>query len=128
MTFCFGFGKFVDSFEEEMAKNTGAEHAIVCVNGVNALHIALQLSGVTANDDGITQSLTFIATANAGVTPNAIILKDKTERDSFLTESNDRPIWKLMSHLPMFKDCPKGDLSNAEWLEERVVNIPSSVK
>lgn len=338
-TFVSSVGKFVDSFEEKTAQYTGAKYAIVCVNGTNALHIALQLSGVTADDEVITQPLTFIATANsivyAGATPvfvdvdkdtmglspkallsflensaevrnkqcfnkktgrrikacmpmhtfghacrieeiidicnvyhielvedaaeamgsfykgkhlgtfgkigaisfngnkimttggggiiltndeemakkakhlttqaklphkwefvhdeigynyrmpnlnaavglaqleqlnsflenkrktaeaykqffvkmnipffveraeekcnywlNAIILKDKTERDSFLIESNEnkvmtRPIWKLMNHLPMFKNCPKGDLSNAEWLEERVVNIPSSVK
>lgn len=63
---------------------------------------------------------------------NAIVLKNREERDSFLTESNDngvmtRPIWQLMNRLPMFKDCQRGDLSNAEWFEERVVNIPSGV-
>ena len=64
---------------------------------------------------------------------NAIILKDKSERDSFLTEMNAkavmcRPIWQLMNRLPMFVNCERGDLSNAEWLEARVVNIPSGVK
>ena len=64
---------------------------------------------------------------------NAIILKNKEERDAFLTESNakavmTRPIWQLMNRLPMFKDSPKTDLSNAEWLEARVVNIPSGVR
>ena len=64
---------------------------------------------------------------------NAILLKDKEERDAFLTETNtkgvmSRPIWQLMNRLPMFKDCPKTDLSNAEWLEARVVNIPSGVR
>ena len=64
---------------------------------------------------------------------NAIVLKDEKERDAFLTESNakgvmTRPIWQLMNRLPMFKDCPKADLSNAEWLEARVVNIPSGVR
>lgn len=64
---------------------------------------------------------------------NAIILKDKKERDAFLEESNKsgvmtRPIWQLMNKLPMFKDTIKGDLTNSEWLEERVVNIPSSVR
>lgn len=63
---------------------------------------------------------------------NAIVLKDKGERDLFLKITNEsgvmtRPIWALMNHLDMFKTCMKGDLSNAEWLEERVVNIPSSV-
>jgi perosamine synthetase len=64
---------------------------------------------------------------------NAVILKDKSERDNFLEELNSkgvmtRPIWVLMNHLEMFKDCPKSDLSNSEWLEDRVVNIPSSVR
>ena len=38
-----------------------------------------------------------------------------------------RPIWVLMNKLPMFEEAQCGDLTNAEWLEERVVNIPSSV-
>ena len=63
---------------------------------------------------------------------NAIILKDRKERDAFLKYSNEngvmtRPIWQLMNKLEMFKDCPQGDLTNSEWLEDRVVNIPSSV-
>ncbi|MGB0868631.1 MAG: LegC family aminotransferase [Flavobacteriales bacterium] len=63
---------------------------------------------------------------------NAVLLKNKEERDLFLKETNEsgvmtRPIWALMNHLEMFKDCEKGNLTNAEWLEERVVNIPSSV-
>ncbi len=64
---------------------------------------------------------------------NAIILENREQRDAFLKESNEsgvmtRPIWKLMNKLPMFDNCPKGDLSNAEWLEDRVINIPSSVR
>ena len=63
---------------------------------------------------------------------NAIILQDKEERDLFLHETNSkgvttRPIWTLMNKLPMFKDAQCGNLTNAEWLEERVVNTPSSV-
>jgi len=64
---------------------------------------------------------------------NAIILKDKEQRDLFLKETNDagvmtRPIWALMNHLEMFKTAQCSDLSNALWLEERVVNIPSGVR
>ena len=64
---------------------------------------------------------------------NAIILKDKDERDLFLKETNDnevmtRPIWALMNKLDMFKECQCASLSNALWLEERVVNIPSGVR
>ena len=63
---------------------------------------------------------------------NAVILKDKEQRDLFLDETNSqgvmtRPIWKLMSKLSMFKNAQHGDLSNSDWLEQRVVNIPSSV-
>jgi perosamine synthetase len=63
---------------------------------------------------------------------NAIIFDSITRRDLFLKESNDqgvmtRPFWKLMNHLPMFENCQKGSLENSEWLEDRVVAIPSSV-
>lgn len=64
-TFVSSVGKFVDLFEENIAKYTGAEHAIACVNGTAALHIALILSNVKQNDEVITQPLTFIATPNA---------------------------------------------------------------
>jgi len=63
---------------------------------------------------------------------NSIILKNKQQRDKFLDETNSngvmtRPIWTLMNKLPMFEHAQCGDLSNSEWLEDRVVNIPSSV-
>lgn len=64
-TFVSSIGKFVDRFEEDMAVYTGAKKAVACVNGTNALHMALLLSGVKQNDEVITQPLTFIATANA---------------------------------------------------------------
>ena len=38
-----------------------------------------------------------------------------------------RPIWKLMNHLSIYGSAQTGNLENAMWLEERVVNIPSSV-
>jgi len=63
---------------------------------------------------------------------NAVLLKDRRERDRFLEFTNQngimtRPIWELMNRLPMFKNCQTEDLSNSEWLTDRVVNIPSSV-
>ena len=50
-TFVSSVGKFVDRFEEDLARYTGAKKAIVCVNGTNALHIALLLAGVQRNDE-----------------------------------------------------------------------------
>lgn len=64
-TFVSSVGKFVDRFEEMVADYTGAARAVVCVNGTNALHMALLLAGVKQYDEVITQPLTFIATANA---------------------------------------------------------------
>lgn len=64
-TFVSSVGKFVDAFEEKMAAYTGAKKAVVCVNGTNALHLALMMSGVKPGSEVITQALTFIATANA---------------------------------------------------------------
>jgi perosamine synthetase len=64
-TFVSSVGKFVDEFEIKMAEYTGAKKAVVCVNGTNALHLALMMVGVERDTEVITQPLTFIATANA---------------------------------------------------------------
>ncbi len=64
-TFVSSVGKFVDLFEEKMAEYTGSTKAVSCVNGTNALHLALQLVGVERDTEVITQPLTFVATANA---------------------------------------------------------------
>jgi len=63
---------------------------------------------------------------------NAVICEGHEQRDALLKATNDRgvmsrPIWALMNHLPIYAHCRKGELSNAEWLEARVVNLPSSV-
>ena len=64
-TFVSSIGKFVDEFEEKIAKYTGARYAVATSNGTSALHIALLLANVTRNDEVITQPLTFVATCNA---------------------------------------------------------------
>ncbi|MEA3513801.1 MAG: ORF6N domain-containing protein [Campylobacterota bacterium] len=62
----------------------------------------------------------------------AIVVKDLDNRDKFLEFTNKngvmtRPIWKLMNELGMFKDAQCSSLDNAKYLEERVINISSSV-
>ncbi|MBN2638870.1 MAG: LegC family aminotransferase [Bacteroidales bacterium] len=64
-SFVSSVGKFVDLFEEKMAEYTGAKKAVVCVNGTNALYLALKMVGVDKDTEVLTQPLTFIATANA---------------------------------------------------------------
>mgnify|MGYP001436454147 CR=1 FL=1 len=63
---------------------------------------------------------------------NAIVLGSEADRDDFLAYTNardvmTRPIWRLMSRLQMFKHCQHDGLENSQWLEARVVNLPSSV-
>lgn len=64
---------------------------------------------------------------------SAVLLKDKQQRDLFLETTNNngvmtRPVWQLMNKLEMFKECQVENIENSEWLVDRVVNIPSSVR
>ncbi|BBI64338.1 hypothetical protein HSBAA_56440 [Vreelandella sulfidaeris] len=61
-----------------------------------------------------------------------MICEDQKHRDELLRVTNEqsvmtRPIWQLMNSLPMYAHAPAGELSNSRWLEERVVNLPSSL-
>ncbi|MDD3505502.1 MAG: LegC family aminotransferase [Sulfurimonas sp.] len=63
----------------------------------------------------------------------AVLLDNKKQRDEFLEFTNTngvmtRPIWRLMNELDMFKGCQSTVLENAKYLEQRVVNIPSSAR
>lgn len=88
------------------------------------------------NDFFTTNNIRFVKEpmgAKSNYWLNAVLLKNLEERDEFLEYTNThgvmtRPIWRLMNKLEMFKACQCGDLGNALWLEERIVNIPSSVK
>ncbi len=64
---------------------------------------------------------------------NVVQLKDIFERDKFLEATNNngimtRPVWRLMNKLIMYKVCQIGNLDNANWLEDRVVSIPSTYR
>lgn len=60
-------------------------------------------------------------------------LENLEERNAFIKATNEaktmtRPIWQLMYRLPMYQHCFKDGQKNAEYLEKRIVNIPSSVR
>ncbi|MHB0768704.1 LegC family aminotransferase [Bradyrhizobium sp. 5.13L] len=64
---------------------------------------------------------------------NAILLNEANagQRDNVLAALNEagfgaRPAWTLMHRLPMFAQNPRGDLSAAESIERRLINLPSS--
>jgi dTDP-4-amino-4,6-dideoxygalactose transaminase len=61
-----------------------------------------------------------------------IELDSKKERDNFLKETNEnkvmtRPIWQLIFKSPLYSNFQKDAQANALYLEDRIVNIPSSV-
>ncbi len=63
---------------------------------------------------------------------NAMLLQDCETRDSFLCRTNEqgimtRPMWTPMHTLPMYQNCQRSSLDNAELIENTLVNIPSSV-
>lgn len=63
---------------------------------------------------------------------NAILVGSKEERDVVLRDTNaqgvmTRPAWRLMCDLPMFEGFGHDGLAESRWLEERLVNVPSSV-
>lgn len=66
-------GPHVDAFQSEFAKAVGTPHALALSSGTAALHLALQLLGVTQEDEVLVSTLTFAASVNPirylGATP-----------------------------------------------------------
>lgn len=63
---------------------------------------------------------------------NILLAKNLKERNSLLKFMNDkgikiRPAWKLINELDMYKHCETSTLQNSKWLENRIINLPSSV-
>ncbi len=58
-------GKYVAEFEQQLSMLTGIKHTVATVNGTTALHLALRVLDIKANDEVLVPSLTFVATANA---------------------------------------------------------------
>lgn len=83
-----------------------------------------------------TQRIPFIkepAGARSNYWLNAILLKDRKERDEFLAFTAERkifarPSWRQMNLLPMFSDCQTGSLTVTNEICDRLVNIPSSYR
>ncbi|MCW6555830.1 LegC family aminotransferase [Yersinia ruckeri] len=62
---------------------------------------------------------------------NAVICEEAEAREELLSHMNSakvmaRPIWKLMHRLPMFSGAMRDDLRHSEYIESRLVNLPSS--
>ncbi|MGB3868022.1 MAG: LegC family aminotransferase [Flavobacteriales bacterium] len=64
---------------------------------------------------------------------NALLLKDRTERDSFLQACSKvgiqaRPVWELATDQPMYLNSIQDDLSVSRYMQDRLVNLPSSAR
>lgn len=66
-------GQNILDFENEICRRTGSQHAVALNSGTAAIHLALQVLGVTSGDEVICPAFTFVATANPilyqGATP-----------------------------------------------------------
>jgi len=97
----------------------------------NKRHLATQYQSFFAQQ-GI-EFKTELPNTKANYWLMCLQLENRVERDLFLKQSNEngvmtRPIWQLMYRLPMYKDCPRDEQVNAQYLEDRIVNIPSSYR
>lgn len=62
---------------------------------------------------------------------NAVLCPDAGSRDELLKRTNEngvmtRPIWQLMTRLPMYADAFRGPLNNSLAIEQCLVNLPST--
>jgi perosamine synthetase len=91
-TFVSSVGIYVDRVESFLADYTNTKIGVAVVNGTAAIQVALRLVGVRPGDEVITQSLTFVATANAivynGAKPVFVDVDVDTMGMSPLTLSN----------------------------------------
>ncbi len=128
-------------FHDEMGYNfrmPNLNAALACAQ-LESLNVFLEDKRILANkyaeffkDSGI-KFRQEIAETKANYWLMCVELNNKAERDEFLKNTNDlgvmtRPIWNLMYRLPMYAHCQRDAQTNAEFLEERIVNIPSSAR
>ena len=84
-------GRFINEFEEKIAKYVGVEKAVSVQSGTAGLHLALNVLGVSYGDEVIVPTLTFIAAVN--------------------------PV-RYMGAEPIFMDCDKSLNMDMDKLEE----------
>ncbi len=92
--------------------------------------LAERYASAFANVDGV-RFVTELEDATSNYWLNALMLDDASDREAVLEATNDaglmtRPVWRLISSLPIYNHCPSMDLSTALRIEGRLINIPSS--
>ena len=97
---------------------------------ISKQNVANKYEAFCANQSGV-EFIKPIEGAISNNWLNAIAMKDRADRDDLLAYLNTnniqcRPIWTLLNKLPMYSDDVSDDLTNSQWLEDRIVNLPSS--
>ena len=95
-------------------------------------HLAEAYRGAFAGTQGL-EFVTEIPGCTSNYWLNAVRLSAASfpQRDALLAGAMEagyqcRPVWRLMSRLPMYEQCPRADLSVAQRLEQSLINLPSS--
>lgn len=116
-TFVSSVGKFVDRFEEMIQDYIGTAKAVACVNGTNALHLALLLSGVKQGEEVLTQSLTFIATCNAIAYSGAEPVFIDVDRDTLGLSPKALRTWLEENTVMQTPDTEPVEVSSSQTVE-----------
>ncbi len=64
---------------------------------------------------------------------NALVFPSEEDRNQFVETTNrqgiaTRPAWKLMTQLSMYEECFCANLDNAQFINNKIANVPSSVR
>ena len=112
--------------------------ALGCAQLSKLEHFIEQKRELAAQYQSLLESsdLTFFtepANSRANYWLNTVICEDSKHRDAMLEYLNknnvmSRPVWELMTDLPMYKHCESDTLVTSRWYAERIINIPSSVR
>ncbi len=82
-------GPDVTAFEQEFAAATGADHAVGCNSGTDALSLAMRALGIGPGDEVIVPSMTYVATAETVLHVGAtLVLADVDPESVLLTEAS----------------------------------------
>lgn len=105
--FVSSVGEYVDRYERMLEAYTGVKRAVVTVNGTAALHAALHLAGVTAGDEVLVPTFTFVATPNAVAYCGAVSHFIDVEEGTLGVDPE-----KLRTHLSQICTNKNGQCSN----------------
>ena len=105
----------LDRLDQMLAsKRRVFENYVACLDGIHGLEVITDPPGCVGNHWLV-----------------SVLTPGPAERDALLQASHDadilaRPAWATMHSMPMFADCPKGPLTIASNLVDRLVCLPSS--